>query len=433
LATKPAVLTESCANETCHASIITRKVMHGPVAQKKCGVCHQPVEPRDHRFKLTAKDSQLCNDCHVIKLKDVVHLPVTQGRCVGCHDSHGSDHRAILVADYARGLCLTCHKQEAYTQKKFAHGPSATGACILCHEAHSSWQPKLLIESPRKLCVSCHATVLPKDDLARHVHAPVKDNCTACHDSHASDLKYQLRQAEPELCLSCHKETKAAVTTQPVVHGAMTQPSGCSGCHAAHFSQLPKLARQPQPQMCLGCHDKTMKTAGGDSLTDMALLLKSNPQHHGPIREGECTACHRSHAGKNFRLLTAEYPPAFYAPFKVEQYGLCFSCHFPELVLRAQGSGLTRFRDGDRNLHRLHVNQEKGRTCRACHEVHASRRPFHIRDAVPFGTKGWMLEINFKQTPTGGSCAPGCHKETPYDHGGAARIVVSPTTQEMKK
>jgi hypothetical protein len=42
-----------------------------------------------------------------------------------------------------------------------------------------------------------------------------------------------------------------------------------------------------------------------------------------------------------------------------------------------------------------------------------------------------MLEINYKQTPTGGSCAPGCHKEATYDHGGSPKPAVL-TPQENK-
>ena len=80
----------------------------------------------------------------------------------------------------------------------------------------------------------------------------------------------------------------------------------------------------------------------------------------------------------------------------------------------AKGTRITGFRDGDRNLHLIHVNDKaKGRTCRACHEVHASRRPFHMREKVPYGASGWQLKINFEQLPNGGSCAPACHwKET---------------------
>jgi predicted CXXCH cytochrome family protein len=146
----------------------------------------------------------------------------------------------------------------------------------------------------------------------------------------------------------------------------------------------------------------------------MALLLKNNPDWHGPIRQGACSACHNPHAGKNFRLLAENYPPQFYAPFNVDTFKLCFKCHIPDLVLKPSGQGLTQFRNGDKNLHWLHVNQEKGRTCRACHEVHASRRPAHIREAVPFGSSGWLLDLNFKQSTDGGSCSPGCHTLRSY-------------------
>jgi predicted CXXCH cytochrome family protein len=146
----------------------------------------------------------------------------------------------------------------------------------------------------------------------------------------------------------------------------------------------------------------------------MAALLAENPDHHGPIRDGNCTACHESHAGDKFRLLKESYPAEFYAPFDLDTFKLCFRCHISDLVLSKSGSGLTQFRDGDRNLHFLHVNRAKGRTCRSCHEVHASKRPAHIREAVPFGTGEWMLPINFQKTPDGGSCMPGCHEARTY-------------------
>ena len=45
---------------------------------------------------------------------------------------------------------------------------------------------------------------------------------------------------------------------------------------------------------------------------------------------------------------------------------------------------LTGFRDGDVNLHYLHVNrEEKGRTCRTCHEMHGSDLPNHMASGVP--------------------------------------------------
>jgi len=431
-ALKPKTEVQQCTNEDCHATILNRKVMHGPAAQQKCFACHQYDEPREHRFKLASTPDQLCADCHTLQHRTVVHTPVKQRKCTGCHDPHGSANRAMLVADPTRGLCLGCHKEQGLA-KKFVHGPVAAGACILCHQPHSSWQPKLLVEAPEKLCVSCHNEMVPKGDAARHVHQPMKDsNCTGCHDPHASDFKAQLRSQAPDLCLSCHKDVSRTVASAPVVHGAISEKGGCSTCHAPHFSQLPKLQNDSQPQACLGCHDKPVKAADGKVLANMAALLKENPQQHGPIREGDCTACHEPHAGQRFRLLAAEYPPQFYAAFKLDQYALCFKCHIPDMVLKRQGTGLTRFRKGDLNLHWVHVNQEKGRTCRACHEVHASKRPFHIRESVPFGEKGWLLEINYKQTPTGGSCSPGCHKEASYDHGGSSKPPVL-SAEEKKK
>ena len=42
----------------------------------------------------------------------------------------------------------------------------------------------------------------------------------------------------------------------------------------------------------------------------------------------------------------------------------------------------------------LHVNKaSRGRTCRACHEVHAAEQAHIVRDGVPYGSKGWVLPI----------------------------------------
>ena len=428
-AVKPTQITEQCVNDACHAGIVARKVQHGPVAQRKCEACHLYDEPREHRFKLASSPTQLCRDCHTLKQRTVEHTPVKQGACTGCHDPHGSDYQAILVADPTRGLCLSCHKQN-FAAKKFVHGPVSAGACIVCHEPHSAWQPNLLTETPEKLCVGCHSELVPKGDQARHIHAPVKDaNCTGCHDAHASDFKAQLREAAPALCLSCHKETGKMIADSRVMHGAVQQGEACNACHAPHFSELPKLQKAAQPQSCLTCHDRPLKRADGTAVANIAQVLKENPHQHGPIREGACTACHQPHASRNFSLLAAEYPPEFYAPFTIDRYALCFKCHIPDLVLKEQGTGLTRFRNADVNLHWLHVNREKGRSCRSCHEVHASRNPFHIRDTVPFGNKGWMLEIGYKQTPAGGRCSPGCHTHREYDRGDGKQATTTATTR----
>jgi len=54
------------------------------------------------------------------------------------------------------------------------------------------------------------------------------------------------------------------------------------------------------------------------------------------------------------------------------------------VVTEPETRTLTNFRDGARNLHFLHVNKAvRGRTCRACHEVHASKQPRQSGTASP--------------------------------------------------
>ncbi|MHC4217382.1 MAG: cytochrome c3 family protein [Planctomycetota bacterium] len=340
-----------------------------------------------------------------------------EGDCTGCHDPHGSEHRLMLIKEATRELCVTCHDPEPFDQAH-VHGPVVVGACVVCHEPHSGSHEKLLTKAPRRLCIECHQETAPQGAAARHQHRPMADGCTTCHDPHASDTRFQLHDPAPDLCFSCHDGIRNLVSSAAVVHGPTLHDDSCVGCHDPHFTRLPYLQKATQPTLCLDCHDRQIETADGRELEDMATLLAENPNHHGPIREGSCTACHQPHAAEHFRLLFMEYPTEFYAPFQVERYALCFSCHLADLVQDRSGTGLTGFRDEDLNLHWLHVNQEKGRTCRACHEVHASKRPFHIRDAVPFGSTGWMLEINYTQNAVGGACTPACHATRTYRRSG---------------
>jgi predicted CXXCH cytochrome family protein len=406
-------VSRTCAKE-CHKEILGHKVMHGP-ANSDCGACHVQIgDPKDHKFSFVVEREALCTRCHTLPHQNVMHKPVAEGRCMECHDPHGSEYRRVLKADPKRDLCLKCHKDQL-TKGAFVHGPVAVGACIVCHQPHSSENPKLLIQDTKSLCLTCHAEVQAKGEQGVHMHGALEQGCTRCHDPHSSNHKFQLHDEAPALCMQCHKEKfDQIVKDNPVVHGAINVDGGCTKCHEPHSSRLASLQRGTQPGVCLKCHDTVLDGPNGSHITNMAELLAQNPDKHGPIREGACTACHNPHAGKHFRLLAEEYPPQFYAPFTLDTFKLCFKCHIPDLVLKPSAHGLTQFRDGDRNLHYVHVNQEKGRTCRACHEVHASKRPAHIREAVPFGASGWMLEINFEKTADGGSCAPGCHKPRTY-------------------
>ncbi|MCA9285373.1 MAG: cytochrome c3 family protein [Phycisphaerales bacterium] len=403
---------ESCAGE-CHLDIRSHKHMHGP-SEGNCEACHVLGNAEQHTFFYIVPKEDLCARCHALPHGNVTHAPVRDGKCMECHDPHGSEFPKALVLDPTRDLCVKCHRND-FAESSFVHGPVAIGACIVCHEPHSSSEPSLLIKDSKALCLTCHAEIQAQGEPGLHMHAALEEGCTRCHDAHASNHKYQLLGEAPGLCLSCHQARFDQITrSSKVVHGAVMAEGGCTGCHEPHSSRLASLQRGNQPEICLDCHNVSLETADGEPIVNMVKLLADNPDHHGPIREGNCTSCHEAHAAEHFRLLKEDYPPEFYAPFNIDTFKLCFMCHQPDLVLKENGTGLTGFRNGARNLHWLHVNQQKGRTCRACHEVHASKRPAHIREAVPFGSGGWLLEINFEQNEHGGSCSPGCHSPKSY-------------------
>jgi hypothetical protein len=110
------------------------------------------------------------------------------------------------------------------------------------------------------------------------------------------------------------------------------------------------------------------------------------------------------------------FPKAFYNKYTDDNYKLCFECHEAKAFTGPKTTVDTKFRNGDRNLHFLHVvNKDNGRSCKACHEVHAGNQELHIRDSVPYGTSGWDLTIKYTKAKDGGSCVVGCHKPKEYN------------------
>lgn len=420
-----------CVTADCHPGVVEHDFAHGPAAQRKCQACHVVRSTDEHTFDLRLPEERFCTSCHIVKRPDFLHTPVREGRCTECHDPHGSGFRFMLRADPVEDLCRRCHDPADIANGTHVHVPVASGACVLCHDAHGSWRPNLLVQPGRELCTSCHGAV--QSDLVRKAydHQPVADGqCTACHDAHASDAPLQLVEAVPALCTGCHPDVGERIDHARVTHAAVRDDRACLNCHDAHAGGFPGLLDQPTAELCLECHDRRIPLKEGGQLQDMAALLRENPFHHGPIRNGDCNACHDPHGNDHFRLLVQEYPPEFYAPFQFERYALCFSCHVREMVEEPYGIGITGFStqtdQGVQNLHFVHVvNEKKGRTCRACHEVHASAHPFHIRDAVPFGEDGWPLQINFVATAEGGRCAPACHAPRSYHRPAAVSEALS--------
>ena len=297
-----------------------------------------------------------------------------------------------------------------------SHAPFSAGDCSICHQSADPKRPGPVTKSGMALCVDCHEefeAVMKRPN----VHASAVDNCTHCHNPHSAAQPKLLIAPSRALCTGCHEEIGKSMAAK-VKHAPLATGAQCSNCHDPHASAIEKLLLRKPFELCVACHDKDdMAGAGGRKLRNIKAWLDANPVWHGPIANKDCVGCHEAHGGERFRLLRDDYPPEFYAPYDARRYALCFSCHLESAYSTAQTTTLTSFRDGARNLHYLHLQQGgRGRTCRACHEVHASKQPHHIREGVPYGSGGWVLKLNFRRTETGGSCDKTCHGEKSYSH-----------------
>lgn len=410
----PAGYTGSCTTSECHGGFAKRKSIHAPVAQGTCDACHEETDKGGHTFTLSSETSELCADCHDEEEfpGGVQHAPFSSGECTACHDPHAGDGPKLLMVENIGEMCADCH-DEVTEDFDHLHGPVDAGECTSCHNPHAAEHPKLLFAKPDKLCLSCHKDMAQRISQGKFVHEPVRGECLACHGAHGGETRMILNTAGPQLCMDCHEEVEEAIEDAEVPHKAVSMDRACLNCHDPHASAFDHGLIQDSLTLCVGCHNQRLGE-GDQSIADIGEQLAKRPNHHGPIADKDCVACHTPHGGANFRLLTEAYPKRFYAPFAEESYAICFSCHEVELLEDKETEEATGFRNGERNLHFLHVNRAiKGRTCRACHETHAGTKSKMIADSVPFGT--WRIPINFEQTESGGSCAPGCHRAYRYD------------------
>ncbi len=400
----PLTTTANCL--VCHKEVGENKFTHGPVGVKMCFICHVDEKPapgsaKGHVYSLSKPQPELCLSCHEglrakVQSGKVQHQAIKAAGCTGCHNPHGSGQKFFLKARTIASLCSTCHGNK--TGGAVVHKPAAV-SCALCHDPHGSDTDKLLKESQPELCLSCHQDL--RSVLAgKYLHGPVQAGCTTCHDPHSAPKPFLLQaDSKKELCLSCHVDMAEKIKTAKHPHPAV-ETAGCTGCHVPHASGQPALIKAPLAQLCTSCHK------------EKAAELKS-PFLHGPVALGQCQACHDPHGSDAPEILKTFFPEGFYNPYKDGLYALCFKCHEKNIAREEKTTSLTNFRNGDKNLHYVHVHSEKGRSCKACHAVHGSSQQKHIREQVPFGT--WMLPITFRKTSTGGSCAVGCHNPRAYD------------------
>lgn len=398
----PAQEADGCVTTDCHAGIGTAEWVHGPAGGGACAVCHVAVPGESHRFRFAAEGEELCFACHEasrdLMLSEHTHTPVARGLCTQCHDPHQSPHRYLLKWS-PESACFACHEQGKF-QHDQVHGPVAVGECTACHDAHASDYVNQLLDPAEELCFRCHESKAAMRSQ-RHVHAPAQAGCTICHEPHASEASFLLKQRTPALCFDCHSQMTEAVDAEhphpPVADGQ------CGACHDPHATPYPSLFRVPATELCYPCHEELR-----DYISEQTHL-------HGPVAQGDCSACHDPHGSGFHAMLNKAFPKDFYEPYAPENYELCFECHNPQMATDADTRTLTDFRDGSVNMHFLHVNKKpKGRTCRACHQVHASSQEKHIRASVPFGDIDWELPVIFTPGPDGGSCQVGCHAPKGY-------------------
>ena len=409
-----AVEPAGCVTPECHADVKAYPILHGPVIVNTCDACHTLTNAKAHTFEPARQKADLCTYCHEFDtgMLPVVHKPVLTGECLGCHNPHGGTSHSLIREATSAALCGRCHESVALG-RKFLHHPVETGECDTCHRPHASRYPKLLDTVGTDLCLSCHREFGAQMTRVKFRHRALDEGCTRCHDVHGSAYPMAVTQTLPDLCLGCHESIKDS-TTAMYKHPAVLGDRACLTCHTAHGSNLARLMSDLPVRICMNCHDQAVAMKAGGTVAAVAEVDDPTTFKHAPIRDGQCGGCHSTHGGDRPLLLRRAFPTEFYQRFSPDKYDLCFGCHDEQLAAHAQAQGLTNFRNGDRNLHFVHVNAgEQGRSCRACHSTHAGKYDQLIRDWVPFGK--WHLPIAFTKTPTGGTCVTGCHPAFAYD------------------
>jgi len=412
----------SCVTSKCHATFATATRIHGPVAMNNCLACHEGDQGA-HIYPLKRLGDETCTFCHTVTGTAAhEHQAIANNGCVTCHDPHASNSKFLLTADNVEQLCQRCHN---IPWQKHVHQPFASGQCSLCHQPHESNFKSLLRgnDEPEQ-CFGCHADMKAVMVSSLKVHKPAAEKCSTCHNPHTSEFPFELHATINDTCLSCHKDIAQTVETATVSHDALLIEQGCANCHDPHASQDELLLKARADKLCLSCHDKPLTGHDGHTIPDMRSTLHKTFLH-GPVRSGDCTSCHNVHGATHERLLVKTFPKTFYVGFDLKNYALCFTCHNKDLVLKEKTHNLTEFRDGENNLHFVHVNRDKkGRTCKTCHDIHGSDLPNHMATTVPFEGSQWAMPMRFVKTADGGSCSPGCHEPKTYDRLAAAADVL---------
>jgi len=360
-----------------------------------CVSCHNPHSGPAGNM-LPAAGNDLCLECHDDPTSGLSHVhSALEDGCTSCHNPHAGSAALMLPAEGSR-LCYECHESKA--DGRYVHGPVAAGECGICHDPHASNAENQLPEEETALCLMCHES---KAEMTtrENVHPIIEDGCANCHNPHSEENEFMLPETGDKLCFICHGGVLKA-TGEPFKHDALED--GCSSCHDAHGTGETNMFTMGPTEICASCHE------------DKILEFSAYKFQHQPVSDAECWACHAPHGSRRVKLLNGNWPRGFYAPYSPTMYSLCLQCHDRNAFEYQRTSEATNFRNGDRNLHFIHVNKNKGRTCNVCHGVHGAKQDHLVLDNVP-GFGKWQIPIEMTNTDTGGACLAGCHKPKYYD------------------
>jgi predicted CXXCH cytochrome family protein len=323
----------------------------------------------------------------------------------------------VLNSEFASALdCTTssCHSEIKHFKK--IHGPNKVNGCVVCHKISQNSEAvasgnlpkrhpqisKLLPKDINSTCLLCH------DDKSgvgfAVIHKVISEkSCISCHNPHGSNNKFLLKfEKTSDLCFSCHKD----FTDQE--HGGhrsvIIDNKSCFNCHESHFSHEKNLLKTNVSQLCFQCHNKVIEKSNGISVSNIKIKMDLSLHKHKPFEEGKCQSCHKPHGNGVPAFLVKTYTKS--------DHQLCFECH-KNIDTEDHNTEATRFRNGDENLHFLHLKSvKKTLNCQTCHEIHASEQDSLIRTFGEFNI--WKLPIQYRKTIDGGTCLTACHKDKTY-------------------
>ncbi|MBL8923048.1 MAG: hypothetical protein JNJ54_29635 [Myxococcaceae bacterium] len=194
--------------------------VHRPEIEALCAQCHRMERPDG------GSDGAFCSSCHAeIMQRPIMHGPVQQGACLPCHDPASAPSR-YQVRWPIQETCFSCHVdiKALMERKAVRHGPAAAGRCTTCHDPHGTDQQYWLKLRPYDLCTNCHTEKRGE----RHVVVgfvygdshplqgrphPFKERtefgCPSCHNPHAAQARFLWQfdvTTRDSLCRTCHQK-----------------------------------------------------------------------------------------------------------------------------------------------------------------------------------------------------------------------------------